>query len=746
MNLQQNFKSFAVLALLLFSSTALHAQTERTTTSDTTFVFDKIILDRVNVVGSPVWKTTIPGAATYINGKQLQNQKYEDINRVLRNVSGINIQEEDGFGLRPNIGIRGAGVERSSKVNLMEDGILIAPAPYSAPAAYYFPMVSRMSAVEVRKGSSQIKYGPNSTGGAINLVSTPIPFELSTNAEMSIGENSANKMHVNIGNSWKNAGFLLEGLQLQNDGFKTLDNGGVTGYDIKDFMGKFMLRSSPDAPIYQRLDIKVGFYDEVSDETYLGLTRDDFNESPFRRYAGSQQDQMNADHQQYVIRHFAQFSENLDVTSTMYRNNFARNWYKLQSVSGSSIAGVLNNPEQNQASLNYLRGQDSPDDALRVRANNREYFSQGIETIIGFRTETGSVRNNFELGVRLHQDEEDRLQLEDAYKMENGVMVLTTPGNLGEQANRIGEATALSVYLKDEIAFNRLIITPGLRLENIWFTNSNFGNNDPNRTGSNLSVNEYSITEWIPGVGVSYDLNGPLTLIAGVHKGFSPPSPGSTQGTRSEQSINFELGSRYDSDNLQFEVIGFFNNYSNLLGSDLAAGGGGGTTAQFNAGNVDVLGVEVAANTNISSYVETGSFDLPLSFNYTYTNATFQNNFDSDFGPWGTVEKGDKIPFIPVHQFSSQLGVNYNNLSFNLNASAQPEMRTVAGAGSIPANNRTDGYFLVDAALSYQLTSAVNAFTNVRNVFDNTYAVSDRPAGLRPGLPRTLIGGIRVSL
>ena len=65
---------------------------------------------------------------------------------------------------------------RSAQVNIMEDEINIMPAPYSAPDAYYFPITGKMHAVEVLKGTSQYRYGPHSTGGAMNFVTTPIDF------------------------------------------------------------------------------------------------------------------------------------------------------------------------------------------------------------------------------------------------------------------------------------------------------------------------------------------------------------------------------------------------------------------------------------------------------------------------------------------------------------------------------------------------------------------------------------------
>ena len=720
---------------------------------DTTDIYQKIIMDRVTVVGTPVWQSSIPGAASYVSAEQLQKQSYSDINRILRSVSGVNIQEEDGYGLRPNIGLRGTGSERSSKINIMEDGVLAAPAPYSAPAAYYFPNMGRISAVEVRKGSSQIKYGPNTTGGAINLISTPIPTELAGNAELSVGERNANKLYANFGNRTERIGYLFEVSQIGDDGFKNLDNEGDTGFIVRDLLGKFMVRSSADADIYQRFELKLGYHNETSDETYLGLTRGDFDVNPMRRYAASQVDQMNAEHFQIMGRHFAMFSDNIDLTTTIYRNNFSREWYKLHdlntnapTINTGSLSSILSNPEQHQTEFGYLRGQNSPDDALTVRNNNRDYFSQGVESILGLNYSIGNTQNQVELGVRIHQDEEDRFQYEDDYRMQDGTMIMTTAGIPGTQANRIGSATALSVFLQDKIRTDNWTFTPGLRFENIWFSNKNYGSDDVNRTGSDLSETDYTINVLVPGVGITYQATDKLSLITGVHRGFSPPSPGSSSDTKSEKSINYELGFRFADNLVQTEVIGFYNNYSNLLGSDLAAGGGSGTTAQFNAGEVEVWGIEVTANLDLSEVIDLGSVSLPFNSNYTFTSATFQSSFESNFSPWGSVESGDKIPFIPRHQFSADQTLNYNDLSVSINVVYNPKMRTVAGSSSIDEQFSTDSYMLLDVSSSYQLNSNLRIFINIRNILDETYIVSDRPAGVRPGLPRTLMGGIKVSL
>ena len=308
--------------------------------SDPEAVFEEQVL----VTGGAEAVEVLPGSADFVDLSTLEEQAYGDVNRILRQVPGVNIQEEEGYGLRPNIGMRGTGVERSSKITLMEDGVLIAPAPYAAPAAYYFPTSARMEALEVRKGSASIGQGPYTTGGVINLVSSAIPPQLGAAAELLYGSENTVRLRAKVGGSSERLGWLLETFQLDTDGFKELDGGGRTGVRLQDYLGKLRYNTSGKSGPYQLVELKLGKTGQFGNETYLGLTDEDFDRTPMRRYAGSQEDWIDTDHEQIQLRHFIQPLNTVYVTTTLYRNDFFRNWHKLQSVSGVGIGSVLDDP------------------------------------------------------------------------------------------------------------------------------------------------------------------------------------------------------------------------------------------------------------------------------------------------------------------------------------------------------------------------------------------------------------------
>ena len=752
-NLRSRFLLAVILAGPFVSQPVIAEEPDSTRTtsgSDSLAISDMevIILDRVMVIGNPEKTHEIPGSAQYIDHKRLEKQGYNDITRILREIPGVNLQEEDGYGLRPNIGMRGSGSERSEKITVMEDGVLMAPAPYAAPAAYYFPTAGRMHGIEVRKGSSQIKHGPYTTGGALNLISTPIPKRFSGRTNLSIGEDKARNIQAYLGDSYPNFAWLVETYQANVDGYKRLDGGGKTGFDKKDYLGKLRFNTNQDGQIYQEIMIKLGKTDEISNETYLGLTDQDFTATPFRRYSASQVDRMTTEQQQFQMRYFVQPGESLDLTSIAYRSNFERNWYKLDRVRASaggtreSIASILESPEVFASEHAILQGATSTNaDALEVKANNRSYYSQGIQTILGFTKRSAEAEHGLELGIRLHRDQIDRFQWVDNYRMEDGKMILTDLGAPGTESNRVETATAFASFAQYTLSKGRIRFTPGVRYENIHVELEDYGKSDPSRTGSALAIRKNRIEVWIPGSGIDFRISNNTTAFLGVHKGFAPP--GSKTGTLPESSINYEAGVRYNGERLTVQGVLYLNDYSNLLGSDLAAAGGTGSGDQFNGGEAISRGLEFGLQTDLAPPASNG-LSLPLRITYTFTHAEFRNAFESEFGPWGAVSRGDDLPYVPKHQFYVGLGFEYARLALDLGSKYSGSMRTEAGAGGLRALAKTDSHFILDGSAEFRLAGKTRIFVGIRNLTNKTYIAARRPAGVRPGLPRTFVSGIKI--
>ncbi len=711
-------------------------------------------LERLTVVGSKARRMEIPGSATRIGPEELETFEYSDINRILRQAPGVNIQEEDGFGLRPNIGIRGTGIERSERITLMEDGVLIAPAPYAAPGAYYFPTAGRLEAVEVRKGSSAIKFGPRTTGGAINLVSTSIPEAPGGKLTARIGSHGLKELHAYASTSTGNLAILGETFQAGADGFKRLPSGANTGFRIEDYLVKARLSAGETAARVQFLELKAGVVSQTSNETYLGLMEEDFTADPLQRYAASALDEFTSKHYQLQATHYVEFGPRVDITSVLYYNAFERDWFKLDDLDFGDGRGrirpreVFENPTDplNAAALAILRGEaDSIDDALQLRHNAREYQSYGVQVVAGFGFDIGASSHDLEISVRYHEDEEDRLQNRENFAMIGGSLVRTSVGAPGSQANRVGSARALAIYVQDEIVMGDFRLIPGLRVESIDLTRRDYALDDPDRLSGPTMVRKSHLTVAIPGFGVAYDASDALTLIAGVHKGFSPPAPGIGGGSEAagaEESVNWEAGFRYASGGLNVEAIGFYSDYSNLLGtcSNATGCGAGDIGDQFNGGAVDVIGLELSADTIIAL---SASLTMPLKLTYTYTEAEFSASFADSF--WGDVQAGDALPYIPAHQVNASVGLEGSEWALDLTLNYVAGTRAQAGSGAVPALQRIDGRLVADVSASYNIRHNLRLFASVENLFDNVYVVARRPYGARPGKPRSVFGGLSLS-
>ena len=689
---------------------------------------------------------TIAASSMFIDKKSLAKIESNNITQVLYSVPGVQIQQEDGFGLRPNIGMRGTGVERSSKITLMEDGILIAPAPYAASSAYYFPSMDHVESIEVLKGSSQIAYGPQTNGGAINLISDRIPDEFEVNAKVSLGSFLTRRVQASVGGSEENFGYLLKGTYFGSNGFKELPNGGNTGFGKSDVLAKLRFNTNSNAKIYQAFNIKYGYTQENTNETYLGITKDDFDINPLMRYAASANDNIKSTHSQIALSHLIKPTKNLSINTSIYLNKFQRNWFKLDKLAANGttkvgIVDVLNDPTKYSAELDLMKGLDfDSSNRLYLRNNNRAYTSKGVQSNLYYSFKTKEVAHNINLGLRLHQDEMDRYQWDDTYTMTEEELLLVKAGTPGTESNRIEGAKAFATFLQYNLQYKRFSITPGIRYELMHFKKDDYGKEDTERTGSDLVISENKTHVFLPGVSVNYNVKGNNYLFAGAHKGFSPPN--SNKETKAEESWNFELGAKGQSKGIGYEGVFFANRYQNLLGSDLSAAGGTGGTDLFNGGAVAVYGFESMIGYNILKKFSS-DLKLPFTVTYTYTNAQFKSDFKSE-GPWGTVAIGDRLPYISDHQLFVQLGLEHKRFDLNLMFKLLSAMRTSPSQGEFIADKSTPLFYQIDLLARFKVNKHLSVYTKLNNLTNNVQRVAKHPSGWRPNMPIYVEGGVQV--
>jgi len=716
-----SIKSFkpSLLSLVIASTLSVSAFADEA-------VKERSVDEQFTIFGSDTSVNNIPGSAHQLSQDDLDKFDYTDIMRTLTAIPGVYVLEEDGYGLRANIGMRGTGQNRSEKVTIMEDGVLAAPAPYSAPAAYYFPTAGRMQQVEVLKGTSSAMYGPRTTGGVINMLSRQIPEEeIAGQMSVQAGQDGFAKVHGVVGGTGENISSVFEVFRYQADGYKDINHSDQdTGFVKNDVLGKVRYSTDDDASFYQELEFKVKYSDEESDDTYMGLTEADFNVDPYSRYSASQNDNMSTEHLQLQLSHAIELSSRFNLGTTVYHNDFSRNWYKTSKVDGKSLGdgGIEIAAEHDKLATGSID--------VDVKANNRDYLSQGIQTVLDADFNDHQVK----FGIRYHQDEMDRYQWVDEYELDSSYnMTLTEAGQPGTDSNRIDSASALALFIHDEWTVGKFVINAGLRYENMTIEREDWGKNDPDRLGApQFKKNELDVV--LPSIAMTYHVTDDLVLIGGVQKGFAPPSPGNEEATN-EESINYEFGTRYANNAFNAEALLFLSDYDNMHGNCTASQNceDDNIGEQYNAGAVKITGLELKAGYAF----DYGDISMPVDLTFTHTQTEFLNSFDSDF--WGDVEAGYEFPYVPTNQLQLTLGLVGDKWRTNLLVRYTGEMRSDAGIGESDEN--IDAHTVVDFVASYDVATNQQVRFSVDNLLDETYMATRMHGSVMVGKPLTVSVG-----
>ncbi len=703
--------SFAFLALFSLSA---YAEMEMNT------------VETVTIVGS---QEDVAGSATVLSNEDLAKMVDTDIHKILSAVPGVYVRTEDGYGLRPNISIRGTAPDRSGKITLMEDGVLIAPAPYTSASAYYFPTTGRINAVEVLKGPAAITQGPSTIGGAINMISTPIPEANGGFVTQELGSDGLSRTHATYGVNNGTLSGLVEIHENSADGFDSIMNvGGDTGFDKSDFLAKLRYTSGVHELTFKMLDI-----DETSNQTYVGLTQSSFENSPRKRYGMSAYDVMNNDGEQTSFAYVGNF-EAFTLTATTWSNDYHRDWFKVDKANSTKAHGVEDGIDEVIAAAN---GGDANAQAIldgnlavtvKLKHNNRFYTNEGMQ--FNLSKEIGN--NAVTFGYRDMEDSESRLQSYECTDQAVGgslsALVSCSTGFTGSN-NRLRTTTATSWFIQDTITMGALAVTVGYRSEEFDKVELRWDDGVPTRTMLNSSYPKNSSGDYTTsGVGATYDLNDNLKLVAGFHQGMSP-----VFGGDAEQADNMELGFRYNKDVTALEVMYFASDYANLVGECKNSSGGdceAGDT--FSGGEVDVSGFEVTASTVVDG---PDSISYPMALTYARTSSEFQSSFDSDY--FGTVASGDDVPYLPASQLAAVVGfVTDTGLSGDMRLVKYGSTCSTAQCGEF---ENIESYTFLDLSLRQKLSESMTLYTVVENINDDVDIVSRAPKnGARSQKPKSI--------
>ncbi len=745
-----------VLLLMIHLQTVYAEQATGTADTSTGEHAGSDELPGIQVEESVEKAASFSGSTSVIDQETLRRDQVFTVNEALRKAPGVYVRDEEGLGIRPNIGIRGQNPFRSTKVLFLEDGLPFNFAPYGDNDIYYHPPIERYDGIEIYKGADLTQFGPQTLSGAVNYLTPKVPNKPGGFVSFTGGNRDYLNGHMRYGGMFNgisgvdSAGGGIDYIHKESQGARDNTFGKLDDVNLKSII---------DINADNRLTLRGDFYQEDSQSTF-GLTEAEYrNFGP--RYNPFKNDEFSTQRWASSATHELRFNAAVTLETSFYWSKFHRDWWRQMNQQPTDTdcddAGY-----QGYRDLRMNGQAIDVDQCHFTRGRLRDYETWGVAPTLHAQYAFLGVDSQLDAGFRAHIENQYR-------RTAKGITPTARTGKLEEDQARY--AQAYSGFVQNKFTLGDWSMTPGLRIESVNYQREN------QLPGIDLGKGgDTSITEPLPSFAMTYTPIDRATLFFGVHRGFAPPrvedaigNDGNSVEIGAEKSWNFEFGARAEpARGVKTEATFFHNDFDALtvLGT---VGGNNTPVAQGKAlfegvefmNRVDlgdVLGWDhnpylQIAYTWIATAESTSPFHcLPKSDGKPQSATVCPN--DNVFGS----EAGKRLPYTPENLLTATVGYSHHS-GFDahfetvfVDQQYSDFMNLESGAdhpngpGSIEAKSGQYGkisdYVVVNFATSYSVTKELTLYASLKNMLDNDYVV-DRVRGILPGSPRLVQAGFK---
>ena len=655
------------------------------------------ILPRIEVIGegeTAISKQT--GSVAVITKEAISLAQPLSAQDALKIVPGITVREEEGYGFIPNIGLRGLNPNRSQKLLVLEDGVPVAPSLFISNESYYSPRIERMEGIEVLKGAAGLRYGPTTIGGVINY-QTKKP-EDGVVVTGKVGSHGYQLLGLDAGGR-SASGDAVGGISLvtsEGDGFRN------NGFKMNDVVVKGGMALGDR----QYLSAKFTHYSNDVNTSYVGLRPNEYRDTPTKNPATS--DYFLSERNSVDINHEIELNANAKIKTLMYWSQLQRDYWRRpvdsRSANGTEFEAC------GQVGTYCMVGAA------------RRFDMAGVDSRLFLNHNTWGLLNETELGVRVHTESRRNKTLSSTTDANARTGTLT--------ADQDSKANSFALYGQNRFVVNdRLAITPGLRIESYTQEDKNLLTSVAGKTNN---------TEFVPGVGATWQLTPQAQLFTGVFRGFSPAMlsqsiiGGVDQRLDAERSVNIEVGVRGKLENGHYELTAFQMDFSNQIVNQAASSG----VTQTNAGQTLNQGLEGLLMMELGQ-----GWSSDANFTYLPTANYNSNRTGSTDNVYG-----NRLPYAP--ELTTNLGLAYKRdalttrLSGSYVSSQFSDAVNTVTEDSSGRYGRIPSYVVVNLSARYQLNPKTSLFAAVRNLGDKKYIASRNPDGIFPGAVRNFEVGM----